>query len=43
MVDQGFREQSVGSASAIAVIYFVIVLSISLLQRVLVREERQIS
>ena len=43
MVDQGFREQSVGSASAIAVIYFVIVLSISLLQRVVVREERQIS
>ena len=43
MVDQGFREQSVGSASAIAVVYFVIVLSISLLQRVLVREERQIS
>jgi multiple sugar transport system permease protein len=43
MVDQGFREQSVGGASAIAVLYFVIVLSISLLQRVLVREERQIT
>ena len=43
MVDLGYREQSVGSASAIAVVYFVIVLSISLLQRVLVREERQIS
>jgi multiple sugar transport system permease protein len=43
MVDLGFREQSVGSASAIAVVYFVLVLAISLLQRVLVREERQIS
>jgi multiple sugar transport system permease protein len=43
MVDLGYREQSVGSASAIAVVYFILVLAISLLQRVLVREERQIS
>jgi multiple sugar transport system permease protein len=43
MVQLGRSEGSVGLASAIAVIYFVIVLSISLLQRVLVREERQIT
>jgi multiple sugar transport system permease protein len=42
MVQKGFREGLVGQASAISVFFFVLVFSISMIQRVLVREERQI-
>jgi multiple sugar transport system permease protein len=40
LVRRGFKEQSVGYAAAIAVIFVLIVLAISLAQRVLFREER---
>jgi multiple sugar transport system permease protein len=40
LVETGFREQQVGYASAISVVFFAIVLAISLVQRVLLREDR---
>ena len=42
MVVEGFNNQRVGYASAISIAFFVIVLMISLLQRLLLREERQV-
>ncbi len=43
LVIEGFSNQRVGFASAISVVFFFIVLGISLVQRLLVREERQIT
>jgi multiple sugar transport system permease protein len=40
LVRRGFREQSVGYAAAIAVIFVLLVLTISLVQRAVFREER---
>ena len=39
MVDTGFNRQAIGRGSAIAVVFFVIVLVITLLQRRFLREE----
>lgn len=39
---QGFRQGRIGYASAITVVFFVIVLGISLLQRVFLQEERSV-
>jgi multiple sugar transport system permease protein len=39
MVDLGFGRQAIGRGSAIAVIFFVIVLALTLLQRRFLREE----
>lgn len=43
MVEQGFSLQNVGRASAIAVVFFIIVLIISLIQRRLLPEERAVN
>jgi multiple sugar transport system permease protein len=40
---EGFRQLRVGYASAISIVFFLIVLSVSLLQRVFLREERAVS
>lgn len=40
MVTEGFKNGKIGYASALAVVFFVIVLALSLLQRALVKEER---
>ena len=40
---EGFKQLRVGYASAIAVVFFLIVLGVSLLQRVFLREERMVS
>ncbi|HUG25225.1 carbohydrate ABC transporter permease [Piscinibacter sp.] len=42
MVHEGFRNGKIGYASAISVVFFVIVLLISMLQRFLMREERAV-
>jgi len=42
MVDVGYTRQSIGRASAVAVVFFLIVLAITLLQRRFLREEREI-
>lgn len=42
MVQTGFDEQAIGRGSAIAVVFFVIVLSITLVQRRFIREEGQV-
>jgi multiple sugar transport system permease protein len=42
VVKQGFRQLNVGYASALTVVFFVIVLFVSLLQRVFLREERAV-
>lgn len=39
MVDTGFNRQGIGKGSAIAVIFFVLVLAITLIQRRIIREE----
>jgi len=39
-VDQGFRQQKIGYGSAITVIFFVIVVTIALIQNALMRSER---
>jgi len=39
---EGFRQLKVGYASAIAIVFFVIVLGVSLIQRVFLREERAV-
>ena len=39
---EGFRELKVGYASAIAIVFFLIVLGVSLLQRVFLKEERAV-
>lgn len=43
MVTEGFKNGKIGYASALAVVFFVIVLSLSMLQRVLVKEERAVA
>lgn len=43
MVETGYGQQQVGRGSAIAVIFFLIVLLITLVQRRLIREEREVS
>lgn len=43
MVEVGFGQQRIAQGSAIAVVFFVIVLSITLVQRRLLREEREIT
>jgi len=40
---EGFKQLKVGYASAISVVFFLIVLGVSLLQRVFLREERTVS
>jgi multiple sugar transport system permease protein len=42
MVDVGYQRLAIGRASAVAVVFFVIVLTITLFQRRFLREERQI-
>ncbi len=42
IVQQGFSQQKVGYASAISVFFFLLVLTISILQRVFIKEERQV-
>ena len=42
MVQEGFRSGKIGYASALSVIFFLIVFSISILQRFLLKEERQV-
>jgi multiple sugar transport system permease protein len=39
MVEVGFERQQIARGSAIAVIFFVIVLSVTVVQRVLLKEE----
>lgn len=39
---QGFRQGKIGYGSAITVVYFLIVLAVSLVQRTLIREERAV-
>jgi ABC-type sugar transport system permease subunit len=41
-VNEGFRQQRIGNASAITVVFFLIVLAISMLQRRFIREERAV-
>lgn len=43
LVETGFGQQQIGTASAIAVIFFVVVLLITLFQRRFVREEGEVS
>lgn len=43
VIKVGFSQQRIGQASAIAVIFFLIVLSVSLVQRYFIREEGEIS
>ena len=43
MVNEGFKNGKIGYASALAVVFFVIVLTLSLLQRVLIKEERAVA
>lgn len=43
MVHEGFRNGKIGYASALSVVFFLIVLGISVLQRVLLKEERAVS
>lgn len=43
MVHEGFRNGKIGYASAISVVFFLIVLAISLLQRRVLREERVVA
>lgn len=43
MVNEGFKGGKIGYASALAVVFFVIVLTLSLLQRVLIKEERAVA
>lgn len=40
--NEGFRKQRVGYASALTVVFFLIVLAISILQRLIRREEREV-
>lgn len=43
MVEAGFGQQAIGRGSAVAIIFFLIVLGITLIQRRLVREEHEIA
>jgi multiple sugar transport system permease protein len=42
LVETGFRRQAIGRGSAIAVVFFLVVLLITILQRRLLREERDV-
>ncbi len=42
VIEQGWGQLKVGYASAISVVFFLIVLGVSILQRVFMREERQV-
>lgn len=42
-VNQGFKQGKIGYASAITVVFFIIVLLVSILQRVFIREERTVN
>jgi multiple sugar transport system permease protein len=42
VVGQGFRQGKIGYASAITVVFFLIVLAVSILQRIFLREERAV-
>jgi multiple sugar transport system permease protein len=42
MVHEGFRNGKIGYASAISVVFFAIVLAVSIVQRVLLKEERAV-
>ncbi len=42
VVGQGFKQGKIGYASAITVVFFLIVLAVSMLQRVILREERAV-
>lgn len=43
LVETGFEGQAIGRASAVAVIFFLIVLSLTLIQRIFIREEGEIN
>ncbi len=43
VIEQGWGQLKVGYASAVSVVFFVIVLFVSLLQRRFLREERQVA
>lgn len=43
VVNTGFRNQRIGEASAITIVFFLIVLAISLVQRIFLREERTVA
>lgn len=43
MVHEGFRNGKIGYASAISVVFFAIVLAVSVVQRVVLREDRAVS
>jgi multiple sugar transport system permease protein len=43
MVHEGFRNGKIGYASALSVVFFAIVLAVSLVQRLVLREERVVS
>jgi len=43
LVNTGFRNQRIGEASAITVVFFLFVLAISLVQRSFLREERTVT
>jgi multiple sugar transport system permease protein len=40
---QGFKQGKIGYASAVTVVFFVIVLAVSMIQRLFLREEREVS
>jgi multiple sugar transport system permease protein len=40
---QGFRQGKIGYASAVTVIFFLIVLAASMLQRIFLHEEREVT
>ena len=42
-VNQGFQQGKIGYASAITVVFFIIVLAVSLVQRIFLREEREVA
>lgn len=42
-VNQGFKQGKIGYASAITVVFFIIVLLVSILQRAVIREERTVN
>lgn len=42
MINEGFRNGKIGYASAITVVFFLIVLAVSLVQRIFLTEERQV-
>jgi len=41
--NMGFKRQYIGYASALTVVFFLLVLAISVIQRFLLKEEREVS